>query len=219
MMQTHPDNYIIGITGGSASGKTSFLKRLTDSFSSDELTLISQDNYYLEKEKQPKDGNGVENYDTPDSIDFDMFCRDIQNLRKGNTVQRMEYTFNNPNITPKLLTYKPAPIIIVEGIFVLYNLEVTRLLDLKLYIESKEWLKLKRRIIRDKVERGYDLNDVLYRWEHHVTPTYERYILPFRESADLIIQNNHGFDGALNVLTSFFKSHLREHKIKTQSVK
>ena len=99
-----------------------------------------------------------------------------------------------------------APVVVVEGIFVLYYPELTDLLDLKIFLDAKDHIKLKRRIIRDKVERGYDLDDVLYRYEMHVMPTYEKYIEPFKNEADLIIPNNHNFDRALDVIRTYLRS-------------
>ena len=204
--------YIVGITGGSASGKTLFLDKLLNYFDSDQICLISQDNYYKPRNLQPRDDMGIHNFDTPDSIDFQEYAEDIRKIRMGETISRKEYTFNNPNKTPKLLYFKPAPVVLVEGIFVLYYPELAKLLDLKVFIDAKDYIKVKRRILRDKVERGYDLDDVLYRYEKHVMPTYEKYIEPFKHDADLIVPNNHGFDKALDVL----KSYLRE-KIAVQS--
>lgn len=204
--------YIIGITGGSASGKTKFLNELLNVFSSSQLCLISQDNYYRPRSEQPVDENGVKNFDTPQSIDFEAYAKDILALKNGKVVQREEYTFNNPDKKPEILEFHPAPIIVVEGIFVLYYPEVARLLDLKLFIDTKEHLKLKRRIIRDNEERGYDLEDVLYRYEKHVYPTYEKYIEPFKFDADIIIPNNTHFEKALEVVIS----HLKDKVIKAE---
>lgn len=198
--------FIVGITGGSASGKTLFLRSLMDHFSEDEICLVSQDNYYRDRHLQPKDENGVENFDTPQSIEFDEYARDIKTLKEGKAVQRKEYTFNNPNIVPKMLTFKPAKIIVVEGLFVLYFPELAKLLDLKVFIDAKDYVKLKRRIVRDNTERGYDLDDVLYRYEKHVAPTYEKYIEPFKYDADVIIPNNNKFDKGLEVLVSYLKN-------------
>lgn len=199
-------SYIIGITGGSASGKTLFLKSLLQSFHPSELCIVSQDDYYKSRDQQPLDHNGIENYDTPHSIDLDLFTRDIKELSSGREVVRKEYTFNNPALTPKILIFKPAPVLIVEGIFIFYHPELMNLLDLKIFIDAKEHIKIKRRISRDQEERGYQLDDVLYRYEHHVTPTYEKYILPFKGNADLIIPNNEGFSNALSVLSGFLRS-------------
>lgn len=198
--------YIVGITGGSASGKTYFLRELLAAFSQQEVCLLSQDNYYRPRHEQPLDENGVYNFDMPKSIDAEQFAQDVLALSEGRTVLRKEYTFNNPAAVPKQLEFKPAPVIVVEGIFVFYFPELSRHLDLKIFIEAEEHVKLKRRILRDKVERGYDLDDVLYRYEQHVAPTYNKYIKPFRSEADLVVPNNQGFDKALEVVKSYLKS-------------
>ncbi|MEX2568370.1 MAG: uridine kinase [Cyclobacteriaceae bacterium] len=204
-----PHPYIIGITGGSASGKTLFLEKLLNAFEPGEVCLISQDNYYNPRNMQPMDEKGIHNFDSPHSINFEEYTADIRQIQRGEKVERQEYTFNNPDKTPKKLVFQPAPVVVVEGIFVLYYPELARLLDLKVFIDAKDYIKLKRRIVRDKVERGYDLDDVLYRYEKHVMPTYEKYIEPFKHDADLIVPNNHGFDKALEVIKTFLRFKLR----------
>ncbi len=197
--------FIVGITGGSASGKTLFLERLLSSFEPGEVCLISQDNYYKPRHLQPIDSQGVHNFDTPHSIDFEQYAADIRKIQAGETVYREEYTFNNSAKTPKMLSFVSSSVVVVEGIFVLYYPELAELLDLKIFIDAKDHIKLKRRIIRDKVERGYDLDDVLYRYEMHVMPTYEKYIKPFKNEADLIVTNNHNFDKALDVIRTYLR--------------
>jgi uridine kinase len=201
--------YIVGITGGSASGKTVFLRSLINAFSPEEISLVSQDNYYKPRHEQPVDENGIYNFDTPQSIDFELYASHIKDLRSGRQVIKQEYTFNNPQAIPKMLTFQPAPVIVVEGIFVFYFPEIAHLLDLKVFIDAAEHIKLKRRIVRDKDERGYDLEDVLYRYEKHVMPTYEKYIAPFKSDADIIIPNNLHFEKALDMLIIFLKSKIR----------
>ena len=198
--------FIVGITGGSASGKTYFLNSLMGAFSEDEICLISQDHYYRPRHEVPVDDNGVHNFDLPVAINHRAYAEHIIQLREGKPVEKLEYTFNNPNIIPKMLTFRPTPIIVVEGIFVFYFKEISELLDLKIFIDAKEHIKLKRRIIRDQVERGYDLTDVLYRWENHVFPTYEQFIKPSKAEADLIIPNNSHFHRGLEVVKSFLKT-------------
>lgn len=202
--------YIVGITGGSASGKTMFLNSLLKSFRREDICLISQDNYYKSLDLQPIDEKGVENFDLPSSIDFEAYLKDIKTLRSGNSVQRKEYTFNNPDKIPDIIDMDPSPIIVVEGIFVFYNPQILDLIDLKVFIDAEEHVKLKRRIIRDKVERGYDLDDVLYRYEKHVVPTYEKFIKPYKSEADIIIPNNHDFKNGLAVLVAFLNSKIAE---------
>lgn len=197
--------YLVGITGGSASGKTTFLRRLLAAFPEDQICLISQDNYYHPREQQHRDAQGVENFDLPASIDSVAYAADVLRISQGQEVRRQEYTFNNTGATPQELVFRPAPIVVVEGIFVFYFEEIAKLLNLKVYIDAQEHIKLHRRIIRDRDERGYDVADVLYRYTHHVAPTYERFIEPYKSEADIVIPNNRHFDNGLAVLTGFLK--------------
>lgn len=198
--------YIVGITGGSASGKTYFLKSLLGAFTPEEVCLVSQDNYYHPQSYHPTDENGVINYDTPESIDFHQYASDIELLKQGKKFTREEYTFNNANAASRLLEFRPAPVVVVEGIFVFYSTELAHHLDLKVFIEAQEHVKLIRRIIRDREERAYPLEDVLYQYENHVVPSYNRYIKPFKEDADIVVPNNKGCDKALEVLIAFLKT-------------
>lgn len=200
--------FTIGITGGSGSGKTFFLQGLSSCFKPEEICLISQDNYYKPRDQQPIDENGIKNFDLPVSIDREAFLEDLIKLKAGQNVIKKEYTFNNPAAEPKLLEFKTAPIIVVEGLFVQYFEEISHQLDLRIFIEAKDHVKLGRRIKRDQVERGYDLDDVLYRYQFHVMPVYERLIEPLMHYADLVIPNNSQFDRALNVLNGYLRSRL-----------
>jgi uridine kinase len=206
--------YLVGLTGGSASGKTTFLRKLVGSFAPEDICLISQDNYYHPRESQVKDENGIINFDLPTSIDEVSYAADVQTISQGKSFSRLEYTFNNPNVIPRMLVFNPAPIVIVEGIFVFYFEQVARLLDLKVYIDAKEHVKLHRRIVRDQVERGYDLDDVLYRYLHHVAPTYEKYIKPYKQDADIVIPNNRQFDRGLEVLVTFLNAKVQAYRDK-----
>jgi uridine kinase len=197
--------YTIGITGGSGSGKTFFLQGLSSLFLPEDICLISQDNYYKPRNQQPVDENGVQNFDLPISIDREAFLTDLLKIKSGQNVIKKEYTFNNPNAEPKLLEFKPAPIIIVEGLFVQFFEEIEKELDLRIFIEAKDHVKLGRRIKRDQVERGYDLDDVLYRYQYHVMPIYESQIEPLKHQADLVIPNNSNFSRALDVLVNYLK--------------
>lgn len=164
------------------------------------MCLISQDHYYRTRDQQPIDVNGIRNFDLPESIDHLGLEQDLIKLLSGQAVQKQEYTYNNPDAHPGMLEFSPAPVIIVEGLFVQYFEEIRRLLDLRLFIEAKDHVKLSRRIRRDQVERGYDLDDVLYRYQNHVMPVYETLIEPLKHQADLIIPNNHHLKKAAEVI-------------------
>lgn len=200
--------FTIGITGGSGSGKTFFLQGLSSCFRAEEICLISQDNYYKPRDQQPVDENGIKNFDLPVSIDRDAFRQDLLKLKSGQNVIKKEYTFNNPNAEPKLLEFRTAPLIVVEGLFVQYFDEISSELDLRIFIEAKDHVKLGRRIKRDQVERGYDIDDVLYRYQFHVMPVYEQLIEPLKHNSDLVIPNNSHFDRALDVLVRYLKSRI-----------
>lgn len=205
--------FTIGITGGSGSGKTYFLKRLSDRFKADQLCLVSQDNYYHPRDMQQEDERGVKNFDLPEAIDHERFVQDIKQLKAGQSITIDKYTFNNPSATPRKLTFKPAPILIIEGLFVQYFPAIERELDLSIFIEAKDYVKLSRRIKRDNEERGYDLNDVLYRYHHHVMPVYERLIEPIKHNADIVIPNNSHFERALEIIILAIQAKLAGFKV------
>jgi len=152
-----PRPFIIGITGGSGSG------------------FISQDDYYVPREEQYTDKQGKKNFDLPRSIDKKAFRKDIEKLIAGESIIKKEYVFNNELKTPRMLTFHSAPILIVEGLFVFHYKKIQRLLDLKIFLHAKENLKVIRRVKRDRIERNYPLDDVLYRYENHVLPSFEKY--------------------------------------------
>lgn len=200
--------YIIGICGGSGSGKTSFIRRLREAFTEAEVCIVSQDDYYLPREQQHRDPNDEFNFDLPKSFDRKAFRRDIQRLAAGEEVTILEYTFNNPNAEPKTITFQPAPILVIEGLFVFHYKKIAPLLDLKIFINAKENLKVIRRIHRDQVERGYPIEDVLYKYEHHVLPSFERFIQPYKEEADIVVNNNRDFERGLEVVMGFLRGRL-----------
>jgi uridine kinase len=198
--------FIIGITGGSGSGKTTFKRQLAAHFSKAELCVVSQDDYYKPDGEQFIDANGVTHYDLPSSIDDAHFAADIRRLMAGESISKLEYTFGNPNIVPKTLTFHSAPIILVEGLFIFHHQTIAELLDFKVFIHAKDVHKIARRVRRDAIERGYGLEDVLYRYQNHVMPAYDAYIAPYQDNADIIINNNANFDKALAMMTAYLRS-------------
>ncbi len=201
--------FLIGITGGSGSGKTTFIRQLREGLDAAKVSYLSMDDYYVPLEQQKIDERGVHNFDRPKAISRNDFVADLKRLIRGQTVYRQEYMFNNELVEPRTLTFQPAPVIIVEGLFVFHYKELRKMLDLKIFLHAKDNLKVVRRIKRDRVERNYPLEDVLYRYEHHVLPAYEKYVEPYKEKADLIVNNNTDFNMGLRVVRSFVEGLLQ----------
>ncbi|MFD2164259.1 uridine kinase [Paradesertivirga mongoliensis] len=182
--------FIVGIAGGSGSGKTFFLNCFLQHFQKNEVSLLSQDDYYIPVGDLGPEENKLYNFDLPSTIDNQLFLNDIKTLISGETVYKKEYTFNNPAAKPKLLEIKPAPVLIVEGLFILHFKEIAELLDLKIFLDAEEEIALKRRLKRDLIERGYSEDDILYKWHNHVVPAYKEYLLPFKTDCHNIVSNN-----------------------------
>ncbi|QNL49881.1 uridine kinase [Olivibacter sp. SDN3] len=182
--------YVIGIAGSSGSGKTFFLKCFLNHFKAHEVTLISQDDYYIPVVTKTREENRLYNFDLPTTINSALFYDDIKALITGKTVFKEEYTFHNPNIKPKLLELKPAPILLVEGLFIFHFKEINALLDERIFMHAEEEIALKRRLKRDLLERGYNEEDVKYKWFNHVLPSFKEYLLPYKSLCDHIIENN-----------------------------
>ncbi len=205
--------FIIGISGGSGSGKTSFIRDIKEHFSAEEICFLSQDDYYKPRELQKEDENGIKNFDLPESIELDEFYFDLVKLNNGMEVEREEYTFNNEKKSPGILHFRPAPIIIIEGLFVFYEPKLFNMMDMKIIIHATDTQKIIRRIKRDRVERNYPLEDVLYRYEHHVLPSFESFISPFINKVDLVINNNKNYDMGRDMLISYLNTLVHKKKL------
>jgi uridine kinase len=202
--------YIVGIAGGSGSGKTFFLKCFLEHFTQDEVCLVSQDDYYIHvAHNMTKEENKLYNFDLPDTIDHQHFQEDISKLLNKETILKHEYTFNNPDAIPKVLEIKPAPILIVEGLFILHFKDISQLLDMKVFIEADEDIALQRRLKRDLIERGYSHDDVMYKWLNHVVPAYKEYLLPYKNECHPIITNNNHVADDIMAVTEEISANLR----------
>ena len=182
--------YIIGIAGGSGAGKTFFLKSLRQHFDENTLCIISQDNYYRPANEQILDDNGQINFDRPEGIDDAAFLEDVALLSKNQTVSRQEYMFNQPGVVGQIIELKPAPVVIVEGLFIFHFTKIRKIFDLKIFINSEHQIRLERRLIRDNKERGLTEEVIRYQWENHVIPAENEFLLPYRGEVDMNIDNN-----------------------------
>lgn len=209
--------FIIGITGGSGSGKTFFLKCFLEHFADDEVSLVSQDDYYIPvAHNMTKEENKLYNFDLPATIDHHHFEDDISRLINGETIKKKEYTFNNPDIVPRILEIRPAPILIVEGLFILHFKKIAELIDLKIFIESDNGIALGRRLKRDLAERGYSHDDAMYKWQNHVVPAYEEFLLPYKNECDQVIVNNSHEAQDIICVTEAISKQLRKQVLNGQ---
>ncbi len=197
---------LIGLIGATGSGKTTFINTISQRYSSDKVCIVSQDEYYKPIEQQERDANGIENFDVAKSVDKKLLLRDLKKLLNNEEVVKEEYLFNNLEKKPNLIVFKPAPIIIVEGLFVMHYKKIRALMDIKIYVHASDHLNIIRRIKRDQIERGYPIDDVLYRYENHVMPGFRKYIKPYKDEVDIVINNNKGFEKSLGIFYAYLDS-------------
>lgn len=196
---------IIGITGGSGVGKTTLINKLYKEFDG-KITTLSLDNYYKPKDQQAVDQNGVINFDLPTALNAKQLETDLDLLLQNKTVKQKIYTFNNPDKPDDFLYIKPNEILIVEGLFVMHYPFVKSKLDYSVYLSVDREKQLERRLKRDMTERNYTKESILYQWHNHVIPSYDNYVRPYKNEADLIITNNINFDSNINVLMDVIHS-------------
>lgn len=199
--------FIVGITGGSGVGKTTLIKKLYHDFAG-RISTFSLDNYYLPKEHQWVDENGVINFDLPTALDQNRIQMDLTRLVEGHAIEQEVYAFNNPDAGKHKLVIEPKELLIVEGLFVMHYPFVKEVLNYSVYLSVKPELQLERRILRDVNERNYTESDILYQWHNHVIPSYRSFVQPHKENSDLIITNNDRFDENIHVLTEIISKNL-----------
>ena len=184
---------IVALTGGSGSGKSTVLNGLREHFG-DEVTILSLDDYYRPKSELPTDDKGETNFDVPEVINYDDLTRDIRLLLEGNVVELDTYTFNRSAMTSARIKIPPAPWLIVEGLFALYNADVRNLIDITAFIDASVETRLERRKHRDLTVRGYTPDEVQYQWDNHVRPSDIKFIEPWRSKCDVVIDNENNWE-------------------------
>lgn len=199
-------NLIFGIVGCSGSGKSHIVNYVKSNFDLDVISILLQDNYYKRREDQKKDSDGNYNFDLPSSFFEDELFNDLKKIKNNSIVERLEYTFNNSKILPKKIIIKPRSIILVEGMFLFYYKNFQKLIDRKIFIDVDQNVGLKRRINRDLAERGYDKKNVLYKYNNHVIPSYNKYILPYKNDADLIVNNTKNDNEAAKLTLDYIRT-------------
>ena len=181
---------IIGIGGGTGSGKTTVVNQILSEFLEGEVQVISQDSYYQDTSHLSFEERCEINFDHPKSIDFELLVDDLKNLKKGKIIEQPVYSFVTHNRTQDTIKTHPKKVIIVEGILIFNNLDLRDLCDIKIFVHADADERLIRRLKRDIQERGRDIDEVLDRYQNTLKPMHNQFIEPNKNFADMIIPND-----------------------------
>ena len=191
---------IIGIGGGTGSGKTTVVQQIIEQLPVDEVCVISQDSYYKDTSNLTYQERVQINFDHPNSIDFPLLVKHLETLKEGESFEQPVYSFVEHNRTGETVTTFPRKVIIVEGILILTHPEIRELFDIKIFVHADSDERLIRRLKRDIAERGRDLDEVLHRYQTTLKPMHQQFIEPTKEFADIIIPNNRYNTVAVDVI-------------------
>jgi len=180
---------IIGIYGGTGSGKTTIVNQIASNFDTSEIEIISQDSYYNDNSNISYDERCKLNFDHPDSIDSKLLHKHLSELKNGNVIKQPIYDFKTHNRTKKTIITNPKKILILDGILIMCYSNIRSICDLKVYINANSETRMKRRISRDILERGRTHNEVLSRYIKTIKPMHEKFIEPTKIYADYVIEN------------------------------
>ena len=201
---------IIGIAGGTGSGKTTVVRKIVERLPAGEVVLLPQDSYYKDSSHLPLEERLEINFDHPDSIEFDLLTKHLKELRKGHSVEQPIYSYLTCTRADETITVNPRDVVIVEGILVLCNPELRKMMDLKVFVDADPDDRLIRVINRDIVERGRSVNKVMERYEQTVKPMHEQFIEPTKRYADLIIPQGGNNHIAIDILTKYIENNLNK---------
>ncbi|MBG43081.1 MAG: uridine kinase [Aequorivita sp.] len=199
---------IIGIAGGTGSGKTTVVDQIVEELPVDEVCVISQDSYYHDTSHLSFEERTKINFDHPKAIDFDLLVSHLKELREGNSFEQPVYSFVEHNRTGETITTFPKKVIIVEGILILAHPDIREMFDIKIFVHADSDERLIRRLKRDIATRGRDLEEVLNRYQNTLKPMHQQFIEPTKEFADIIIPTNRYNTVAVNVIRSIIHQKL-----------
>ncbi len=205
------DCIIIGIAGGTGSGKSTFTNRLRDRFG-DNITVIYHDNYYKRHDDIPFEERKKLNYDHPDALETDLLIEHIKRLRNGESIECPVYDYTVHNRSDKTVRIDPRKIILIEGILLLADPRLRSLLDIKIYVEADADERILRRILRDVKERGRDIDNIVEQYLTTVKPMHYLYVEPTRATADIVINSGMN-DVAFDIVQSEDPANARGRKI------
>ncbi len=192
---------IIGLAGGSGSGKTTIAEKIVEEIGPDRVGLIQHDAYYSDLSDLPLEERAKVNYDHPDSLETSLLVEHLRELLAGRTIERPTYDFTVHNRAAETVVVEPSPVLIVEGILVLYESELRRLMDLKIYVDTDSDLRVVRRLGRDIQERGRSFESVRDQYLKTVRPMHLRFVEPSKRYADIVIPEGYNLNAVATVIS------------------
>ena len=198
--------HIIAITGGSGSGKTFLCNRIIEKFGKEKILKIEVDSYYKDLIHLRMEEREKNNFDHPDAFDFDLLNKHLNILNCEDTIKIPIYNYKTHTRKKNTSLINKTPILILEGIFSIYNEKLRNLIDFKVYLDTPDIIRKERRIIRDKNYRGRTHKSILKQYENTDYPMYKQYIEPMKKYSDLIIKDNSENSNEINILTNYINS-------------
>ena len=200
---------VIGIAGGTGSGKTTLMKNIIGRFG-DVVTVLSHDNYYRRHDELTYEQRCLINYDEPDAFETDLMAQHLEQLRRGEAIDCPVYDYTVHNRSDETITVKPKRVIIVEGILIFENEPLRNLMDIKIFVDTDADVRLCRRIKRDLNKRGRTLESVLTQYQETVKPMHEEYVEPSKKFADIVVPEGGKNLVALDMIMGRIARHLEE---------
>ena len=193
--------FVIGVAGGSGSGKSTVSQQVLASFGADMVSIVMQDDYYRDQSDLPPEVRRKQNYDHPHAFDWPLLIQHVQALRNGEAIAMPEYDFTIDNRSDKTIPVKPAPVIVVEGLFALYDADLRDMMSLKIFVDTASDVRFIRRMQRDIAERGRSSESIVSQYLDTVRPMHKQFIEPTKRNADVILP--HGANGpAVDMITT-----------------
>ena len=200
---------VIGIAGGTGSGKTTLMKNIIGAYG-EQVTVLSHDNYYRRRDELTYEQRCLINYDEPDALETDLMAVHLDELRSGRAIDCPVYDFTQHNRSDETVRIEPKPVIIVEGILIFENQPLRDLMDIKIFVDTDADVRLCRRIKRDVNKRGRTLESVLTQYQTTVKPMHEKYVEPSKKHADIVVPEGGKNIVALDMIMGRIQRHLKE---------
>ena len=203
---------IIGIAGGTGSGKTTVVRKILESLPESSVAVIPQDSYYNDQSNLPLEVRKQTNFDHPDAFEWPLLSRHIEELKAGRAIEQPTYSYITCTRLPETVRVEPKDVIIVEGIMTLYDKALRDQMDLKIFVDAEPDARLLRVIVRDIAERDHPLEMLISKYRNVLKPMHDEFIEPTKQFADIIIPNGGNNERAINMMQLYIRSALKERK-------